>query len=186
MKLELKSSGPQAVYCSPRCRTAACRARAKTQLPKQMRDQPRWTAANGKRPVTVKGAPASSTNPATWTTYDQVKDQDHGIMLGGGIGCIDLDHCLTPRGKVKDWAKPILAACKGAVIEKSLSGRGLHIFGLMLEAPGHKYGSVEVYSRQRFIRTTERIWRAGKLIDLAPAAALAGQLFKRGAIPAHP
>lgn len=108
----------------------------------------------------------------------------HGVMLGGGLACIDLDHCLSARGKLAPWAKEIIDAVPGAVVERSVSGRGLHIFGLLPEAPGRRRSKAEVYSRARFIRTTEDIWRAGKIIDLQPAVNKLHSLERRGEIPA--
>lgn len=149
-----------------------------------MRELDRWTAAEGKRPVTVDGKPASSTDPQTWTTYEQVHSKPHGVMLGGGLACIDLDRCINRRGKLAPWAKTIIAAAPGAVVERSLSRRGLHVFGLLPEAKGIRHGCVEIYSKARFIRTTEDIYRIGGLVDLAPAVKKATQLLREGSVPA--
>jgi hypothetical protein len=42
---------------------------------------------------------------------------------------------------------------------------------------------VEIYSRARFIRTTEDIYRMGGLVDLAPAVKMAAALQREGRIP---
>lgn len=183
-KLGIPSRGPSPRFCSPACRQAAYRARCRKQLPARMRELDRWVAADGKRPLTVAGRPASSTDPSTWSTHSEVAAGPHGVMLGGGLACIDLDDCLNSRGRLADWAADILAAVPGAVVERSLSGRGLHIFGLLPEAPGRRRGNAEVYSRSRFIRTTEAIYRPGSLVDLAPAVAKLTTLANRGEIPA--
>lgn len=182
-RLDIPTRGRSPRFCSDRCRQKACRARKQTKLPQRLRKLPRWTAAKGKRPMTTDGRPASSTDPLTWTSYSNVKDKPHGIMLGGGIACIDLDQCLNHRGEIADWAREIIEAVPKAVIEKSLSETGLHIFGLLPETPGKRKGCAEIYSRQRFIRTTENIYRTGELIDLAPAITTIDRLHKAGKIP---
>ncbi|QGU03113.1 hypothetical protein CKALI_11345 [Corynebacterium kalinowskii] len=182
-RLEIKVSGPSARYCSGKCRQRAYRRRCKQQLPARMRQLDRWTVADGKRPVTACGAPASSTDASTWGSYEQVSSRPHGIMLGGGIACIDLDHCINGRGQLAPWASEIINAAPGAVVERSMSGRGLHVFGLLPEAPGRRRGHAEVYSRARFIRTTENIYRPGRLVDLEPAVKKLNALARAGDIP---
>lgn len=182
-RLEIPTRGRSPKYCSSRCRQRACRARKLTQLPRRLRDLPRWTAANGKRPITPSGRPASSTDESTWTSYDNVANLPHGIMLGGGIACIDLDRCINRRGQVASWAQKIISTVPTAVVERSVSGRGLHIFGLLPESKGTRRGCAEIYSRARFIRTTENIFRAGCLVDLAPAVTVIERMHRNGEIP---
>jgi primase-polymerase (primpol)-like protein len=117
-----------------------------------------------RRPITATGAAASSTNPATWATYAAVRDAKagHGVgfMLGEGIGCIDLDKCLT-NGRLESWAQAIVDRCPATYIEVSPSGTGLHIFGYLTPAPGRGQRAgvrIEVYSRDRFMTVTGRRW----------------------------
>lgn len=105
-------------------------------------------------------------------------------MLGAGFACIDLDDCISTSGALAPWAKQIIEAVPAAFVEKSVSGRGLHIFGLIPEGPGRKVGRAEVYSRARFIRTTGDVWQSGDLVALAPAVAEIGKLSTAGLIPA--
>ena len=128
----------------------------------------RWTRADGKRPIQTDGTPASSTNPDTWTTYDKVIVGDdlpgdgYGIMLGDGLGCFDLDNALDESGRAKPWAAikctAILDEFTVVFAERSVSGTGLHIFVESPETAGTRApvsdGSVEFYSRARFIRVT--------------------------------
>ena len=179
----MSARGRSPRFCSGACRQKAYRSRSKEQLPARMRQLDRWTVADGKRPVTVSGTAASSTRPETWATHAEVKDQPHGVMLGGGLACIDLDHCINRRGHLAPWAREILNSVPGAVVERSVSKSGLHIFGLLPEAPGRKQGRVETYSRERFIRTTEDIYRQGSLVDLGPAVKKIASLVKGGSIP---
>lgn len=114
----------------------------------------RWVCADGKRPVQVDGSPASSTDPSTWATFTEVKSKPHGIMLGDGLGCYDLDHVTDAEARsfIATITEPIV------YVERSKSGEGIHVFIEAPEAPGWKRTidgiSVERYTRARFIRVT--------------------------------
>lgn len=157
--LDLLRSGRVPTYCSTRCRVAGNRAKAKAkaaeQLPAEMTDRPRWVSHTAdKRPVQIDGRPASSTDARTWTTYEDVKDLPRrGFVLGDGIGCIDLDHCVVD-GVLTDWAAKIVALNPDTFVEYSQSGTGIHIWGLLPEGPGRRIRdgrSVEIYSVGRYI-----------------------------------
>ena len=158
-----KSKGPARRTCSARCRQAVSRRRRQQPIPAAMTDAPRWARADGKRPITPSGAAASSTNPSTWCSFDEVQrgaGDGYGVMLGGGLGCYDLDNALE-NGVVKSWARDIIDAIEEPVVyvEKSVSGRGLHVFVQLPERRGTRRsagdGSVEKYSYGRFIRCGE-------------------------------
>ena len=159
-------------YCSTACRVGAHRA----QPPEQLRRLKRWLRHDRKRPIQVSGAPASSTNPNTWTTYERAaastRGSGLGFALGDGIACIDLDHCLTD-GVLADWAAPIVRACRGTYIEISPSGDGLHIFGFAEVGKGRKRGGVEVYDRGRYMTVTMRRYKRAPLVlqDLSAVVA---------------
>lgn len=128
----------------------------------------RWARCDGKRPIMPDGSPASSTNSDTWSSFAAVQSgagDGFGFMLGDGFGCIDLDNCLV-GGVANDGARKLLRFNRGAFVERSVSGRGLHIFGWRGEAPGVKRCGFEVYSFGRFIRTTGDTYRRGKMIEL--------------------
>lgn len=131
----------------------------------------RYTAT--KRPITAAGKSASSTNPATWTDYAtamaSTAGKGVGIVLGEGLGCIDLDHCMVD-GQLLPWAAEVVAANPGTYIEVSMSGEGLHIFGILAEAKGQviKDGrNIEIYSRDRYIALTGNRFERSPL-QLAP------------------
>ena len=129
-----------------------------------------------KRPVRFDGAPASSTDPATWTslpTAEQSTTGDGlGFALGDGFACIDLDHCYDSRGHLADWAKMLLAPVAGRTwIEISPSGQGLHIWGRCAERKGVKVRGLmdaEAYSKGRYMTYTGHAWRnsPARLTDL--------------------
>src|SRR5690606_32158534 len=126
-------------YCSGRCRVAAHRARPR--IPAELLRCNRWVRHDRKRPVTVDGRPASSTDPSTWSTYTAATrstvGDGLGFVLGGGIACLDLDHCLTD-GRPDQRALDVLARVPGAYVEVSPSGDGLHVWGTAPERPGRR------------------------------------------------
>lgn len=153
-------------FCTTRCRVAANR---KPKFPERLEKAARWVCwapveRNGKitkRPITPSGAAASSTNPETWSKYSAVKNFPRiGWVLGAGIGCIDLDHCLE-GGKLADWAREVLDehAQDALLVEVSPSGTGIHIFIEMNEGKGRVIRdgrNIEIYPPEsgRFICMT--------------------------------
>lgn len=138
-------------------------------FPVEMRSQDRWTRADGKRPVTPGGAPASSTNPRTWSSFEAVQDgagDGFGVMLGDGLAVVDLDNCIDVRGRLSPLARSVVEKNPQAFIEKSVSGRGLHVFGRLPSRRGRKLAGMEIYSTARFVRTTGDVYQAGGLDDL--------------------
>lgn len=150
-------------FCNAHCRVYWNRELSKP-LPSAMTKRARWVRhlAN-KRPVTVTGAPASSTNPATWTDYATASESSTGaglgFVLGDGVGCWDLDGCLR-GGRLEPWAADVLASVPSPLlVEVSMSGTGLHIFVEADEAPGVKIRdgrNIEFYSTGRYIAVTGR------------------------------
>ena len=169
-------------FCSNACRQKAYRARQRNRYPQEMTNACRWAAADGKRPMQANGKPASSTKPETWTQFRDVKKKPHGFMLGGGFACIDLDDCFI-NGQLQQWARRIVDAAPGAFIERSVSGKGLHIFGFLPEDRGRNYGRVEIYSKARFIRTTSDVWTTGNLVNLSNAALTVQAMSAAGELP---
>lgn len=163
-----------AQFCSTKCRVTNHRSQKRQTIPAALicRDTwVRWDSA--KRPLTVTGQPASSTNPQTWSTYLDASASNVGVgigfVLGDGIGCIDIDHCIID-GQVTPAAMAIVNRYPGNYIETSPSGNGLHIWGLMPEQPGTRKIEngvhVETYSRGRYITVTGNVFQAGTLLPL--------------------
>lgn len=143
-------------FCSGACRQRAYRRRAG--LPSELTGRASWTRREGKRPITVSGRSASTTKPRTWASFDAVKaskaGDGFGLMLGDGLACWDLDHCLD-GSTVAPWARAVLDSIESPVwVERSLSGDGLHVFVLAGEEPGTRRDGVEFYSWARFIAVT--------------------------------
>lgn len=141
-------------YCGEACRS---RYRRATRLPKVMTERRAWVRAAGKRPLQVSGRAASSTDPSTWAAFSEVQrgpGSGFGVMLGDGLGCIDLDDVTDAQVRefVAGVEDPVL------YVERSMSGKGAHVF---IEAPESAGSvalvdgiSVEKYTRARFIRMT--------------------------------
>lgn len=149
--------GRPASFCSGACRQRAYRNR--DAMPPIMRNRNVWTRCVGKRPVMVDGTPGSSTNAATWDAFDAVQvgaGDGFGIMLGGGLGCYDLDHVsyAVAKALIATIPEPVL------YVERSVSGIGFHVFVEADESVGWKRPPVERYTRARFIRVTlDRVTR---------------------------
>lgn len=166
-------------FCSGACRVASHRSgRRSTSVPVELRSRTRWVRwSNRKVPLTVAGRPASSTNPATWSSWAEVSNSDAGVgvgfvLNGDGIVCLDLDHCLVD-GALTAWAQGVLDRCPATYVEVSPSGAGLHIWGRselssgrVVRVPG---GSIEMYPSGRYITVTGCRYRASvsRLGDLS-------------------
>lgn len=143
-----------------------------------------WRNIDGRKiPFQVDGRPASSTDPATWSTYADAKAiADHIPASEGGLGFvftqddpfigIDLDGCVDHSGKVEDWAVEVLLQLR-SYCEISPSGTGVKIFALGSLPDGRgrkttvfnaaqvsaKIPSIEIYDRGRYFAVTgETCW----------------------------
>ena len=86
---------------------------------------------------------AKSNDPATWSDAAKaisvaLEYDFDGIcinLMGGEIGGIDIDNCRDPKtGVIDPYAQKIVNSAKSCT-EISLSGRGLHVFGLYWGEP---------------------------------------------------
>ncbi|MFC7966862.1 bifunctional DNA primase/polymerase [Streptomyces cinereoruber] len=159
----------RARFCSTRCRVAAHRAAKKNATPVELTTRDRWVRrAADKRPLTVAGMAASSTDPRTWGTYKSAAASSAGVGLGfvlsdeDDIVCLDLDHCLNPlTGRLAPWAAAILRDAGTTYVEVSPSGDGLHIWGRATVRQGRRIRrpdgtAVEIYGTGRYIAMTGR------------------------------
>lgn len=159
-------------FCTSKCRVYSARkarrgdallSNSGVSFPAELVSRDRWVrrAAN-KRPLTIAGLSASSTNSSTWSSF-RVADSSNagvglGFVLGDGVGCIDLDHCFAADGSLLPWAAEVVNACPATFMEVSQSGDGLHIFGFLPAGAGRNIRSggrcVEFYSTGRYIALT--------------------------------
>ncbi|MGY6496945.1 MAG: hypothetical protein ACXIUP_01840 [Microcella sp.] len=148
-----------AKFCTQRCGTYYRRKRGK--LPVKMARSRRFVRYSARKvPLTAGGRAASSTNSRSWCTLSTARKARAGIgvgyVLGDGVGCIDLDDCFD-GAHLKPWAQELLDANPGTLVEVSMSGNGLHIFGLLPEGRGRVIRDgrkIEVYSVGRYVALT--------------------------------
>lgn len=134
-----------------------------------LRDERIWVAWDNvkgrKVPKSPSGGNARSNDPSTWGTYDQAVDlaarrgyTGVGIMLGNGLGGVDLDGAVED-GEIAPWARGIIDEF-GSYAEVSPSGTGVHVlFWADAEKTGaigranHSKG-VEIYNYGRYFTVT--------------------------------
>jgi RecA-family ATPase len=145
-------------------KTIAAPAADTQHLPAELRARPQWTLAGpDKSPLTIHGTRASSTNPATWSSFEAVCDaakpgQFIGYMISPDdpFACIDLDvKDYTTTEQIERFQR--IVACFDSYTEWSRSGRGLHIWVEGKIGKGRKREGVEVYSQARFIVCTGNV-----------------------------
>ncbi|MFD8262335.1 DNA primase [Streptomyces griseoluteus] len=174
----------RARFCSTRCRVASHRAAKADAVPDELRTRDRWVRHSAtKVPLTTAGTAASSTDPRTWTTYEQASASSTGVGLGfvldgDGVACLDLDHALNADGTPKPWAADILRRAGATYVEVSRSGEGLHVFGYADVRQGRRIRrgggyAVEVYGDGRFVAITGRRFRGAPstLADISAVTA---------------
>lgn len=154
-----------------------------SRLPDALKHQPNWCiAAPDKHPWSVRADgtfyPASSTDPATWLTFDRACEvmadcgaQAIGFMLAydAGFTCIDLDikdqddypdepAKWTPQEQINRYVRIVDAF--DSYTERSVSGKGVHIWLWGRTGVGARRDGVEVYSQERFMICTGDVIRA--------------------------
>lgn len=164
------------------------------EIPIELRELPRWVlwryqphgTGVGQRvpkaPICSKdGRPASTTNPATWASFDEAqaayldgvgKADGLGFVVASGIVGGDLDHCRDPEtGDIEAWAKDILDLVD-TYSEVSPSGTGVRFFARATLPPkGRKRGAVEMYEGDggRYLTVT------GHRLEDAPSTVMTRQ-----------
>ncbi len=148
-----------------------------------MLNRNRWVRYSpSKMPLTIKGHAASSTDPNTWASHKEATASRAGIglgyVLGDGIGCIDLDHCLVD-GQPTQAALEFIAQYPSNYIEVSPSGDGLHIWGTTAEGPGTRRAQdglkVEIYHGGEGIDP-----RTGKPVFFGRYITITGNVYQHG------
>lgn len=169
---------------------AACRARrtgAAPSLPRELTSRRRWvrySAAKVPLRADRRGA-ASSTNSATWCSYEAARGSRFGVgsgfvLNGDGIVCIDLDECVRD-GELAPWARRIVDRAPGCYVELSPSGTGVHIWGRAFMRQGRVVpveggGKAEIYPDGRYITVTSQRW-GDTPSELGDLTGLVGELI---------
>ncbi len=122
-----------------------------------------------KRPLTINGSSASTTNPSTWSTYEEALKSSENIgivfisdqkLLG-----IDIDHCILNNELLKDVETFVEKA--NTYTEISQSGEGLHLIISLtdsLELSANRHNPYEVYTSSRYFIVTQNVWGLEKEI----------------------
>jgi hypothetical protein len=153
-------------------------------IPEELRALPQWVVwrredrdgKSTKVPYQVGGRHASTTDPATWTTFDRVVSAATAGAGFDGIGFVfspedpfaglDFDHCLS-AGEVAPWFADRAAGLAPTYAEVSPSGQGVKVWvRAVLPGPGtrrngfggDRAGAVEIYDRGRFFTVTGDLW----------------------------
>lgn len=137
-------------------------------------EKERWT----KPPRQSNGEFARANDPDTWATFDEVRrayvsgDFDGvGMVLCDDLVGIDLDHVLDASGELTPLAAEIIERFRGAYMETSPSGDGLHIYTLgtfLRFGKGTEHKNFECYgesSSRYFTVTGHRLGDEADVID---------------------
>lgn len=135
-------------------------------IPDELKSLTQWVCAcsDSKVPMIAQAyAPASSTNPNTWTTFqDAEKSVEHGnyehigfVFNDNGIIGVDIDTGYDDDGFLTELASDIINKCK-SYTEKSKSGRGVHILlkGTLPFKGRNNLNGVEIYKQARYFIMT--------------------------------
>lgn len=142
-------------------------------IPEDLRKRSQWCLAGpDKRPLTVSGRPARSTDPSTWTKFEEAAAaaRERGCGIGfmlhqdDPFTCIDLDvKDDTPHDLLERFETIINTA--DSYTERSRSGLGYHVWVKANIGRGRKRDGVEVYSQERFIICTGDVARVRPIAD---------------------
>ena len=130
-------------------------------FPKELTDRKQWLTwrLDGDRKIPI----GKSNDPSTWHSFDEISAFDKIAFVFSSddpyVG-IDLDDCFDASGELNEPAKLAWELFNGkAYIERSFSGKGLHII-LKGKKPAWsvcKVGKVECYEHSRFWIMTGQI-----------------------------
>ncbi len=103
-----------------------------------------------KKPFDIRtGITSDPTDPSIWYDFQSASNAVSHLGPGHGVGFsftdadpfwfLDIDHCIDAEGHHSDVAQWLCSEFKGAAVEISSSGKGLHLFGCG-KAPAHGAG----------------------------------------------
>lgn len=131
-----------------------------------------WT----KPPFQVNGVKASSTNPATWGSFESIRQayargqwDGVGFVLAPPYCGIDPDHCVMD-GAIAEWATKVVERFD-SYTELSPSGTGLRIFlrgalaGTGKKVGNEHGGDEELYDKGRYLTVTGHVIRDAPIAD---------------------
>jgi hypothetical protein len=169
-------------------------------IPDSLKAVSRWVVwkyhmrGSGEKPTKVPYCPtlvnsfASSTDPATWGTYEQAQAAYEeggyagiGVVLDGdGIVGVDIDNCIE-NDVIKAEAIMLMDSLGVEYYEISPSGNGLRGFGYAENLETGVNGTysgmkVELYSSARYLTVTGHAVQNGPLVQLTGFSDLASRI----------
>lgn len=156
-------------------------------IPLALRERPQWVLwrdEHGRKvPYSISGEKASSTNPATWATYEEVRSVERqGRHSGIGFvftpddpfAGIDLDDCREQDTNTA-WAQSIVDET-ASYAEVSPSGHGIKIWVLGTLPDNVKTKHIELYHKARYFTVTGRRLEQAPS-DIKPAQSTLDRLY---------
>lgn len=149
-------------------------------IPKEMKEAPRWCLRKDKVPYSVSGRPAKPNDLNTFSSFGEVIEalegagengyDGIGFLLGGGWIGVDFDHCLDKTAgldpRVKSWVQRF-----DSYAEKSPSETGLHIITKGLLTDGSvKRDWCEMYDKDRYFTVTGNVYGEYRPVRVAQEA----------------
>lgn len=138
-------------------------------IPEELKRLPQWVSAGKGDKTPMKSweyAPASSTDPNTWATFEIAKESyDLGlypycgfVFADNGYVGIDIDDGFDEDNFISDLALDIIDHCQ-SYTERSKSGRGFHIIvkGTLPFKGKNNLAGVEIYRTARYFIMTGEI-----------------------------
>ncbi|MBP1763145.1 MAG: hypothetical protein H6Q65_203 [Firmicutes bacterium] len=139
-------------------------------IPQALRQQSRWVWWDkDKKPYSVvTGKTIDPTNLSKGGTFaaaveyiqKETRAKGLGFLLGDGISGVDIDEAFDETGCIKADATTIIAMLKPCYIERSPSGKGVHILGFgekntsACKKPLKDSKQLEVYDKERYFTVT--------------------------------
>jgi putative DNA primase/helicase len=118
-----------------------------------------------KVPYQRNGRRASSTDPRTWASWENIQIAfDRGgydgvgfVLNGDGLIGFDFDHCVDAEGNVKDPKIVMYFVRLSSYTEITPSGTGLRVFVFgEIAGADRKLGNCEIYETERYLTITGR------------------------------
>ena len=149
-------------------------------IPKEMKEAPRWCLRKDKVPYSVSGRPAKPNDLNTFSSFGEVIEalegagnngyDGIGFLLGGGWIGVDFDHCLDKTAgldpRVESWVQRF-----DSYTEKSPSETGLHIITRGLLTGGSvKRDWCELYDKDRYFTVTGNVYGEYRPVRVAQDA----------------
>ena len=146
-------------------------------IPKELQNLKQWVCSDSNSKVPMMAtcpSPASSTNPTTWSTFQEATMSVKGgnydnigfVFNDNGVVGIDIDDGRDEDGFLSPIAVDIISMCK-SYTEKSRSGRGFHILvkGTLPFKGKNNLKGVEIYKQSRYFIMTGDVTLHKELIE---------------------